>query len=410
MTDITQEIAPEIVQPAMVEQNFMNRIRRPIAIALTALGSFGIAGCGGDGNSEKTSGAVQVELAATGNTVANGGGHSTFNELQPAVPMSDTELANGGYNCGNGLENVANNGEFSYASQIDYLNSDPELANNLVDFNINDPTYGMGQRAWDLLQAKGAINPNTNENKKLNSGDIDKKSELDRHLHQIMQVNAITPRDVTNFTCDGGIRPVDIVRVAEDGRKNAYNGVVLTKEDMLDFMSVVKNPERFLILSLGVQKITLPDGTEKETDVYMVDLYLDGCRNPNRLPVGRPGVPGVETSTTTTGTTPNTVPYSTTTTTTTPNKPPVTLPGPHDQPGDGGEQGDPDEPECDSPVTGYCEGQQPNPPTTAEASTTTYPETAPTTGEHTATTQEPITAPTYVSTTAPDGPPPTNVP
>jgi len=406
MTEIMQEAAEastEIMQPAMVEHTFMNRIRRPIAIALTALGSFGIAGCGGGGNSEKTSGAVQVELAANSGTV---GGRSTFNERQPSVPMSSTDLANGGYNCGNGLENVASNGEFSYASQIDYLNRDPALANNLVDFNINDPTYGMGQRAWDLLQAKGAINPNTDESKKLNSNEIDKKSELDRHLHQIMQVNAESPRDVINFTCENDeVNPVGMVRVAEDGRKNAYNGVVLTKEDMLDFMAVAKNPERFLILFLGVQKITQPDGTEKETEVYMIDLYLDGCRNPNRLPIGRPGI---ETPTTTTGTTPNTVPYVTPTT----EGPKVPVPpsGAHTQPGDGGDQGIHAEPGCDATISGYCEGQQPPTPTTAEAPTTTYPHNSPTTGEHTATTLPPHTAPTSVDTTAPDGPPPTNVP
>lgn len=395
MTEIIQEVAPEIVQPAMVEHNFMNRIRQHPRIAGVGMVIVSVlGGCGEGGNSEKTSGAVQVELAV------NSGNRSIFNERQPAIARSTTDLANGGYNCGNGLENDASNGEFSYASQIDYLNRDPALANNLVDFNINDPTYGMGQRAWDLLQAKGAINPNTDESKKLNSNEIDKKSELDKHLHQIMQVNAKSPRDVTNFTCDGGIRPVEIVRVAEDGRRNAYNGVVLTKEDMLGFMAVAKNPERFLILSLGVQKITLPNGTEKETDVYMVDLYLDGCRNPNRLPIGRPGVPSETTTTTgTTIPTPNTVPH-------TPIKHPGPQSGPHTQPGDGGDQGSPAEPECDSPVTGYCEGQQPPTPTTDEASTTTYPHTSPTTGEHTATTQKPITAPTYVSTTAPDGPPP----
>lgn len=48
MTEIMQKTAPEIVQPTMVEHTFINRIRRPVAIALTALGSFGVAGCGGD--------------------------------------------------------------------------------------------------------------------------------------------------------------------------------------------------------------------------------------------------------------------------------------------------------------------------------------------------------------------------
>jgi len=96
---------------------------------------------------------------------------------------------------------------------------------------------------------------------------------------------------------------------------------------------------------------------------------------------------------------------------TAPIKHPRPQSGPHTQPGDGGDQGSPAEPGCDSSVTGYCEGQQPDPPTTtAEASTTTHTVVVPTTGDHTATTQEPIPAPTSVDTTAPDGPPPTNVP
>jgi|GEM_PF-5299449 len=399
------ESSPTFMQPEpqLEQRGLIDRIKRPVSIVLAVAGSYALAGCGNSNTSSEATGSVRVELAANSGT----NGQSTFNERQPAVPMSDTELANGGYNCGNGLKNEASNGEFSYDSQIDYLNNDPALANNLVDFNINDPTYGMGQRAWDLLQAKGAVNPNTDASKTLNNNEINKKSELDRHLHQIMQVNAKSPRDVVNFTCNGGIRPVEIVRVAEDGRKNAYNGVVLTNEDVKDFIKVADNPDRFLILSLGVQKITLPDGTEEETDVYMVDLYLDGCRNPNRLPIGRTSAPGIEAPTTTTGTTPNTVPV---TPTTEGPKVPVPPSGAHTQPGDGGDQGIHAEPGCDATISGYCEGQQPSTPTTAETPTTTYPHNSPTTGEHTATTEEPIIAPTSESTTVPDGPPPTNVP
>lgn len=67
----------------------------------------------------------------------------------------------------------------------------------------------------------------------------------------------------------------------------------------------------------------------------------------------------------------------------TPDKTPRPLEGvmPHPQPGAGGEQGSPNEPDCDSDNDGYCDGQpRPTVPESGTTTTTTVGETTPTTG------------------------------
>jgi hypothetical protein len=365
-------MSPELIQAQAVqeEQNLFARgidyVREHGAISVTALvaaGALGISGCGSTSHkSAESSPSASASATPSASASPSANGNKLSGNLQPET---DKSLASGGYNCGVHVPEAANIND--YDNQVAYLNSDPEVSKKLIDFQISDPTYGMGESAWKVATAKAYVNENTKSSVKNNT-------EMNQYSH-LMSTYEL-PKDkypnglnFLNFTCKEG--KVTAIEYANIKAGSTVNGFVFDKAGIDAYRDAVKkdgNGDSIIkIISIGKIK-----GTDEEG--FMAITEFEGCKNPNRaIPteiekelLTKP-VPTSSPSSTVlpkpTPTTPPTVP-PTTPPTTTPNKVPVPLPGPNTQPGAGGTESS-TSPSQDSPVTGYAPGE--TPPTAAPA-------------------------------------------
>jgi len=310
----------------------------------------------------------------------------------PAIhTVSDKVLANGGYNCGHTIEN-ANPTTFAYDNQIDFLNSKPELTKDVLNFNVNDKKFGVGEKAFHILTSQALPNTKTSGKKEISKANDNSAGDMNAYAHNIQTLQVDPPRDYLNFTCENpdgsvNVRPVSKIKVT--GHVNGFKVDETTLKEFEDAIKAVGKENTLDVINLGKQKVN-----GKEVEIFFVVTEAQGCDNPIRLIPNHPKAPAEQT----------TVATTTTETSTTFGPKIVFQPnGPHTQHGAGGqpEQGmDPQNDGSDGFGPGDTKhGPKPTtPPTNPPAPGITSPRPP--------VTEAPVPAPTDVVTTAPDGAPP----
>lgn len=313
---------PSIVeQPLMVERTIINRIKRPIAIALTALGSFGIAGCGGDNvlDSANTSSTTAASAGSNGDSISPTGDAS---EAEPVTDQILKSLDLSTYNCGGHLQPETPEGKYGIDYAINYYNENPELGIKIRQFHIDT----LGEDGWQSLLDNGIGNSNTDAS--LHFTDVSEEGkQVDELLHLRSRAALDAPHVYANYSCISG-GEVNIHRASNKptisiSAGSHVEGVRLNDAGYADFMSKVKKNSdgqpAVDTIDLGMQTIIV-DGQERQEHQLLVVLYANGCLNPILLLIKSPEHP----STTPPGTTPDTVPEGTTTTTGSENTTPTT--------------------------------------------------------------------------------------
>lgn len=324
-------------------------------VAAVTLGAAMFLGSGSSGAEQtKATTTTTVEVAAPTTTQPGTIKHET-----------DESLKNGGYNCGHSVLEDQSKGKYDYSGQIEYLNGKPELAKNLIDFQVNDPRWGMGLAAWKAIEKHAIPSTDTPKTAELNSN-----KSMNTYAHLIHSTELPTAHEYVNFTCSdakGNVTPVTEVGAMK--LTGHVGGFEVTKEGLDAFEKTVKRGSNgemmFDIIDLGEKEV---DGAKEH--LYMIVTESDGCLNPNR--VRKPGEPETPTNTV-----PGTLPPSTTV--------PVTYPPKNDNqpvPGPGTGRGEtpavpatPDHGQT-NPVGGTVPPTTEQRPTTTENhGTTTMPET-----------------------------------
>lgn len=218
----------------------------------------------------------------------------TTNEGEPGndpIAKSDLDLAKAGYNCGNTAP--VENGEISndYDVQLAYLAENPVLAENIMDFAIDNTKYGMGREAFDFLNENSIKNPNT-------SGEITDNEDANNYAHMMTTVTLSQPRNYMNTTCNPDQNPKPIENHKITGH---VTGAIMLAEDLETWQSLASNADRFDIVDLGIR--------DNEEHWVMIVTEATGCNNQIRL------IRDVPTETPKVTTTVTTVPGVTVTTT-----------------------------------------------------------------------------------------------
>jgi len=275
----------------------------------------------------------------------------TITPIGPNALVSDNELLHGGFDCGE-TDTLETGPSFNASSQIGFLNNTPELVKNLGDF-VNDPTWGNGEAAEQVLAQFSITNPNTPA-----SAQVQGSADLNTAMHQLFSVELNEDHSYVNFTCDDGNGNQVPIHVAGNITTKVTTHVLgryLDADGLAAYEKVVNRNEDGQpvteILDRGMQTIN-----GKTFHAYFVTEYANGCHNPIRVIPTKPPVTPSESPTPTSAPSPTpstTAPYI-------PPKKAVPLPGPHTQPGAGGS------PESgainDNPGDGYNPTDDPNSP------------------------------------------------
>lgn len=265
----------------MNEYNLGNEhfMKAKVVLAAALVGGLAFAGCGkGGAESAPTTTAAIAEASTT--TAPDGSGLNL--ESGVVHPKTDQELSDGGYNCGHTLDKAQPEGIFNYANQIDYLNEKPDLAKNLIDFQINDARWGMGQEAWKVVVDKALTNSDTPSSKT-----VDASKDMDIYSHKTFTTTLPEAHNYVNFTCadaEGNVMPVTAVEFMK--LTGTVDGFVFDEAGLNDFKKAVKRGPSgemmFDVITLEDHKVT-KDGKTEVVKRFMVVTESLGCLNPNRL-------------------------------------------------------------------------------------------------------------------------------
>lgn len=241
---------------------------------------------------------VVGSLVTWGAGAFEGGEKSNAGEVPTgaiATPVSDAELLTGGYNCSSEDRPEESPFHFDYSDQINFLNQKPELVEELEDFIVNDPTYGMGEEAWKGLLKSALTNPDTPEDKKVESSD-----DMNIYAHKIMRAPVFDETNFINFTCEGndgnGEFNIHVNGLVTLNSANLVDGFVVNEKGLAKWVNSAENQERYKIQYLGTREVTRNNKITKE-DLYQIVVEANGCKNPLRLPEDVPGAPGTTTTT-----------------------------------------------------------------------------------------------------------------
>lgn len=233
----------------------------------------------------------------------------------PYEPVTDEDLSDGGYNCGHAIE-TAEEDNFDYARQMNFLANNPETAKNIIEFQVHDDTWGVGENAWDFLMQNGLDNPSTTkvgplEIEGLEGEDADR---LDQYVGKANLLALEAPRNYHNFTCsDGEGNPTDVhfvgnitIQEGNEGDRNHVVGVVLPTDKVAEFRKLankVNGEVTVDIIHIGVEEVSNVKGGAEKMDISLVVTEAFGCDNPIRVsqPPKETPTTGKETTTSTPG-------------------------------------------------------------------------------------------------------------
>jgi hypothetical protein len=200
----------------------------------------------------------------------------------PLRQVTDEQLNVEGYNCGNTGELIADGAPYSYDSQIEFLNQNPQTRENIREFHINHPQWGLGQPAWNFLMDNGIENANTSD-----EAVVEGDPEMNRYAQRVHRLELIQPRDYVNFTCsDRYGNPIEVsavgnVRMMAGGERNHVSGILISAELRDEFVGLVNKPGGQMmvdILNAGEHEIN-----GQRVELVMVVLEAFGCNNPIRI-------------------------------------------------------------------------------------------------------------------------------
>ena len=307
MTNMDNPMPQDVMAPQGAMHELRDRAKAIVCVA--ALGVAALAGCGSAENhsSATTTSTTTSTVEAPSTTTAKKPGLDLESGVVHA--KTDQELASGGYNCGHTLDKEQSKTSFDYGNQIDYLNEKPELAKNLIDFQVNDPRWGMGKKAWEVVTKQALTNADTPR-----SQEVAASKDMDIYSHKTFTTTLPEAHDYVNFTCsdaEGNVTPVTAVEFMK--LTGTVDGFVFNEAGLKAFEKVVKRGPSgemmFDVIALEDKKVT-KDGKTVTEERFMVVTESRGCLNPNRKipPTTKIETPG----TTVPGTTPpNTYPPTT---------------------------------------------------------------------------------------------------
>ncbi len=191
---------------------------------------------------------------------------------------TDQSLAGGGYNCGHTVE-IGADGSFDYAPQINYLNSQPDLAKNLIDFQINNPKWGMGIYAWNILKTQAYANPETPTSTVVNGND-----DMNTYAHGIWTMALNDKYTGVNFTCatkDGTIEPVSEVGLKSQNHVSGFLVTAATKDAFLQVAH--RYPDGSAMFDAILTDMQIKDANGNDVQIFMIVTEFEGCDNPTRL-------------------------------------------------------------------------------------------------------------------------------